>query len=43
VTAVKIERADVQAQDGVPSDEAFFKAWDGFRKRRIPWGRLPAA
>jgi len=26
----------VQARDGVPSDEAFFKAWDGFRKRRIP-------
>ncbi len=26
----------IQARDGVPSDEAFYKAWDGFRKRRIP-------
>lgn len=26
----------VQAKDGVPADEAFFKAWEGFRKRRVP-------
>lgn len=26
----------VQSRDGVPSDEAFFKAWDGFRKLRVP-------
>ena len=30
-----INHVYVQAQDGVPSDEAFFKAWDGFRKRGI--------
>jgi hypothetical protein len=33
---LKIKRAYVQAQDGIPADESFFKAWDGFRKRRIP-------
>src|SRR5687767_989960 len=26
----------IQAQDGVPADESFFKAWEGFRKRNIP-------
>lgn len=31
-----IKLAFIQAQDGVPSDEAFFKAWDGFRKRGVP-------
>ena len=31
-----IKRVYVQAENGVPTDEAFFKAWDGFRKRRIP-------
>jgi ATP-grasp domain, R2K clade family 2 len=33
---VKIRRVYVQARDRVPSDEAFFKAWDGFRKRGVP-------
>jgi hypothetical protein len=33
---MKIKRVYVQAQDGIPSDEAFYKAWEGFRKRRIP-------
>jgi hypothetical protein len=50
---MKIRRVYVQAQEGVPSDEAFFKAWEGFRKRRVPcepfdpeqvhWRLLPLA
>ena len=32
----KIRQVYVQSRDGVPSDEAFFKAWDGFTKRRVP-------
>lgn len=36
MTAQKIKLVYVQAQDGVPSNEAFFKAWDGFRKRGVP-------
>jgi hypothetical protein len=36
MTVQKIKLAYVQAQDGVPSNEAFYKAWDGFRKRGIP-------
>src|SRR4051812_18858788 len=32
----KLKRVFVQAQDGVPADEAFFKAYDGFRKRGVP-------
>ncbi|QDU97385.1 ATP-grasp domain-containing protein [Lignipirellula cremea] len=31
-----IEKVFVQAEAGVPVDEAFHKAWHGFRKRRIP-------
>lgn len=33
---VQIKRAYVQAQDGVPATDSFFRAWDGFRKRGIP-------
>ena len=33
---INIRQVFVQARDGVPSDEAFFKAWDGFRKRQVP-------
>jgi hypothetical protein len=33
---VKIKLAYIQAQDGVPSDESFYKAWEGFRKRGTP-------
>ena len=33
---MELERIFVQATDGVPDDEAFFKAWHGFRKRRVP-------
>jgi hypothetical protein len=32
----KIRLAYVQANDGLPADEAFFKAYDGFRKRGVP-------
>jgi hypothetical protein len=35
-SSLQVRQVFVQARDGVPSDEAFFKAWDGFRKRRIP-------
>ncbi len=34
--AVKISRVYVQSRDGIPNDEAYFKAWEGFRKRRVP-------
>jgi hypothetical protein len=33
---MKIRLAYIQAQEGIPSDESFFKAWEGFRKRGIP-------
>jgi len=33
---VTIKLAYIQAHDGVPADESFFKAWEGFRKRGIP-------
>lgn len=36
MSANRIKHVFIQALNGVPSDEAFFKAWDGFRKRRIP-------
>ncbi len=36
LSPAKINRAYIQAQDGVPSDESFFKAWHGFRKRGVP-------
>ena len=32
---MKIEHVFVQAKDGAPEDEAFHKAWHGFRKRKI--------
>ena len=35
MSAVKIKLAYVQAQDSIPADESFFKAWEGFRKRGI--------
>lgn len=34
--AQKLRLAYVQAQDGIPADEAFFKAFEGFRKRGVP-------
>jgi hypothetical protein len=37
---VKLRRAYVQAQGGVPSDEAFFKASEGFRRRGVPCERF---
>lgn len=33
---MSIEHVYVQAVGGVPDDEAFHKAWHGFRKRRVP-------
>ena len=33
---MKIENVFIQATDGMPDDEAFFKAWHGFAKRRVP-------
>jgi hypothetical protein len=36
IHTVKIKKAYIQAEHGVPSDEAFSKAWHGFRKRGIP-------
>lgn len=32
---MKIEHVFIQSTDGVPEDEAFHKAWHGFRKRHI--------
>ena len=36
MAAPKIKRVYIQAENGVPSNEAFYKAWDGFRKRGVP-------
>ena len=36
MTDKSIDLVYVQARDGVPQDEAFFKAWDGFGKRGVP-------
>jgi hypothetical protein len=33
---VKIKLAYVQAEGGIPNNEAFYKAWQGFRKRKVP-------
>ena len=33
---MKIENVFIQATDGMPDDEAFFKAWHGFAKRHVP-------
>jgi hypothetical protein len=35
MTKIEITEVFVQAKDGVPIDEAFFKAWDGFCKRGV--------
>jgi hypothetical protein len=32
---VRIKAVYVQAREGIPADESFFKAWEGFRKRGI--------
>ncbi len=33
---MKLKRVFVQAEGGVPASDTFFRAWDGFRKRRVP-------
>lgn len=40
---MKIEHVFVQATEGAPEDEAFHKAWHGFRKRRIECSLVDAA
>jgi hypothetical protein len=33
---MKLERAFIQADGGIPASDTFFRAWDGFRKRGVP-------
>jgi hypothetical protein len=33
--SVKIKLAYIQAQNGIPAAESFYRAWDGFRKRGV--------
>jgi hypothetical protein len=33
---MKIKRAYIQAQNGIPAADSFYRAWDGFRKRGVP-------
>ena len=40
---MKIEHAYIQSTDGSPEDEAFHKAWHGFRKRRVECSLVEAS
>src|SRR5947209_3744362 len=36
VAVVKLKQAFIQAENGVPASDTFFRAWEGFRKRGVP-------
>ena len=40
---MEIGHVYIQSINGVPEDEAFYKAWDGFRKRRVDCTLVTAA
>ena len=33
---MKLKLAFIQAEGGIPASDTFFRAWEGFRKRRVP-------
>lgn len=40
---MEIKKVFVESEGGIPSNEAFYKAWEGFRKRRYPCELFEAA
>lgn len=32
---MKLKRAYIQAEAGIPASDTFFRAWEGFRKRGL--------